>query len=163
MSIGEFCTKKVVVTQKDTGIVELAQLMRKHHVGDVVVIETHIDRMLPLGIITDRDIVVELIAEEVDLKSVTAGDLMSTTLITAQQKDGLWDTLQLMRSQGIRRLPVVNEQDFLEGIITVDDLIELLADELVILAKIAGRGKRFEEENPKEDIHDNVFKNSTTD
>ncbi len=163
MSIGEFCTKKVVVTQKDTGIVELAQLMRKHHVGDIVVIETHIDRMLPLGIITDRDIVVELIAEEVDLKSVTAGDLMSTTLITAQQKDGLWDTLQLMRSQGIRRLPVVNEQDFLEGIITVDDLIELLADELVILAKIAGRGKRFEEENPKEDIHDNVFKNSTTD
>lgn len=147
MSIGEFCTREVVVTEKDTGIVELAQLMRKYHVGDVVVVEKHVDRMVPLGIITDRDVVVELIAKEVDLKSVTCGDIMSTALITAKQKDGLWDTLQLMQSQGIRRLPVVNDEEFLEGILTVDDLIELLADELVILAKIAGHGQRFEEEN----------------
>ena len=147
MSIGEFCTRKVVVAEKDTGIVALAQLMRKHHVGDVVVVEKQVDRMLPVGIVTDRDIVVELIAEEVDLESVSTGDVMSTELITAKQKEGLWDTLQLMRSQGIRRLPVVSEEGFLEGILTVDDLIELLADELVILAKISGRGQKFEEEN----------------
>ena len=147
MSIGEFCTREVVVAEKNIGMVALAQLMRKYHVGDVVIVEKHVDRMLPLGIVTDRDIVVELIAEEVDLESVTAGDMMSTDLITAKQKDGLWDTLQLMRSQGIRRLPVVSEEGFLEGILTVDDLIELLADELVILAKIAGRGKKYEEEN----------------
>lgn len=147
MSIGEFCTREVVVAEKNIGVVALAQLMRKYHVGDVVIVEKHVDRMLPLGIVTDRDIVVELIAEEVDLESVTAGDMMSTDLITAKQKDGLWDTLQLMRSQGIRRLPVVSDQDFLEGILTVDDLIELLADELVILAKIAGRGQKYEEEN----------------
>ena len=147
MSIGEFCTREVVVAEKNIGVVALAKLMRKYHVGDVVIVEKHVDRMLPLGIVTDRDIVVELIAEEVDLESVTAGDMMSTELITAKQKDGLWDTLQLMRSQGIRRLPVVSEQEFLEGILTVDDLIELLADELVILAKIAGRGQKYEEEN----------------
>ena len=147
MSIGEFCTRKVVVTEKDTGIVELAELMRKNHVGNVVVIEKHVDRVLPLGIITDRDIVVKAIAEEVDLESLSAADIMSTTLITAKQKDGLWDTLQLMQSQGIRRLPVVSDEGFLEGILTVDDLIELLADELVILSKITGRGQRFEEEN----------------
>ncbi len=147
MSIGEFCTRTVVMAEKNTNIVELAQLMRKHHVGDVVVVEKHVDRMLPVGIITDRDIVVELIAEEVDIESVTAGDLMSTELITATQKEGIWDTLQLMRSQGIRRLPVVNEEGFLEGILTVDDLIKLLADELNILAKIASRGQKFEEEN----------------
>ncbi len=147
MSIGEFCTRKVVVAEKDTGIVELAQLMRKNHVGNVVVIEKHVDRVLPLGIITDRDIVVKAIAEEVDLESLSAADIMSTTLITAKQKDGLWDTLQLMQSQGIRRLPVVSDEGFLEGILTVDDLIELLADELVILSKITGRGQRFEEEN----------------
>jgi signal-transduction protein with cAMP-binding, CBS, and nucleotidyltransferase domain len=147
MSIGEFCTRTVVIAEKDTGIVELTQLMRKHHVGDVVVVEKHVDGMVPVGIITDRDIVVELIAEEVDLKSVSIGDVMSTELITAREKDGLWDTLQLMRSQGIRRLPVVNEKGFLEGILTVDDFIELLADELVILAKIADRGQTFEEEN----------------
>lgn len=147
MSIGEFCTRKVIVAEKDTGIVALAQLMRKHHVGNVVVVTKHVDRMVPVGIVTDRDIVVELVAEEVDLESVSTGDVMSTELITAKQKEGLWNTLQLMRSQGIRRLPVVNEEGFLEGILTVDDLIELLADELVILAKIAGRGQKFEEEN----------------
>lgn len=147
MSIGEFCTRKVVVAEKDTGIIELAQLMLKYHVGDVVVVEKHAGRMIPLGIVTDRDIVVELIAKEVDLESVSTGDVMSTELITAKQKEGIWDTLQLMRSQGIRRLPVVNEENFLEGILTVDDLIELLADELVILANIAGRGRQFEEEN----------------
>ncbi len=147
MSIGEFCSRNVVVVEKDAGIVELAQLMRKQHVGDVVVVTKHVDRMLPVGIITDRDIVVELIAEEVDLESVSAGDVMSTELITAKQTEGIWDTLQLMRSQGIRRLPVVNEEDFLEGILTIDDLIELLADELAILAKISGQGQKFEEEN----------------
>jgi CBS domain-containing protein len=147
MSIGEFCTREVVIAEKDTGIIELAQLMRKHHVGDIVVVEKRVDRMVPLGIITDRDIVVELIAKEVDLESVSTGDMMSTELITAKQKDSLWDTLQLMRSHGIHRLPVVNDEGFLEGILTVDDLIELLADELVILAEITGRGQKYEEEN----------------
>lgn len=147
MSIGEFCTKNVVVAEKDVGIVELAQLMRKYHVGDVVIVEKVVDRMLPLGIVTDRDIVVEVVAAEVDLEAITAGDLMSIELITGKQKDGLWDTLQLMLSQGIRRLPVVSDGGFLEGILTVDGLIGLLADELAILSKIVGRGQKFEEEN----------------
>lgn len=146
MSIGEFCTREVVVAEKDASIVELARLMRRYHVGDVVVVEKHVDRMRPVGIITDRDLVVELIAEEVDIESITAGDIMSIELVTATQKKGIWDSLQLMRSQGIRRLPVVSDEGFLEGILTVDDLIALLADELILLTKIAGRGKKFEEE-----------------
>ena len=144
MSIGEFCTREVVIAERDTGIVELTQLMRKHHVGDVVVVEKKGDLAVPVGIITDRDIVVELIAGEVDLDSVTTGDVMSPELITAGEKEGIWDTLQRMRSQGIRRLPVVNYDGGLEGILTVDDLIELLADELALLAKIAGRGQEVE-------------------
>ena len=83
MSIGEFCTREVVIAERDTGIVELTQLMRKHHVGDVVVVEKKGDLAVPVGIITDRDIVVELIAGEVDLDSVTTGDVMSPELITA--------------------------------------------------------------------------------
>ena len=146
MSIGKFCTREVVVTEKHTGIVELAQLMRTHHVGDVVVVEKQGDLLVPVGIITDRDIVVELIAAEVDVDSVTTGDVMSQELITAREKEGIWDTLQQMRSKGIHRVPVVNEVGGLEGILTVDDLIELLAEELVFLAKIAGRGQALEEE-----------------
>ncbi len=146
MSIGEFCTREVVVAERDTGIVELAQLMRTHHVGDVVVVEKQGELVVPVGIITDRDIVMELIAAQVDLDSVTTGDVMSPELITAGEKEGIWDTLQRMRSKGIRRLPVVNEDGGLEGILTVDDLIDLLAEELALLAKIADRGQALEEE-----------------
>jgi CBS domain-containing protein len=145
MSIGEFCTREVVIVERGTGIVELAQLMRKHHVGDVIVVDIQGDLVVPVGIVTDRDIVVELIAGEVDLDSVTTGDVMNPELITAKEKEGIWDTLQSMRSKGIRRMPVINEDGGLEGILTVDDLIELLADELDLLAKIAGRGQELEE------------------
>ena len=145
MSIGEFCTREVVIVERGTGIVELAQLMRKHHVGDVIVVDIQDDLVVPVGIVTDRDIVVELIAGKVDLDSVTTGDVMSPELITAKEKEGIWDTLQRMRSRGIRRMPVINEDGGLEGILTVDDLIELLADELDLLAKIAGRGQELEE------------------
>ena len=145
MSIGAFCTREVVIAERDTGVVELAQLMRKHHVGDVIVVEKQGDLVVPVGIITDRDIVVELIAGQVDLDSVTTGDVMNPELITATEKEGIWDTLQRMRSKGIRRLPVINEDGGLEGILTVDDLIELLADELALLAKIAGHGLELEE------------------
>ncbi len=145
MSIGEFCTREVVIVERGTGIVELAQLMRKHHVGDVIVVDIQGDLVVPVGIVTDRDIVVELIAGEVELDSVTTGDVMNPELITAKEKEGIWDTLQSMRSKGIRRMPVINEDGGLEGILTVDDLIELLADELDLLAKIAGRGQELEE------------------
>ncbi len=144
MSIGEFCTREVVIVERGTGIVELAQLMRKHHVGDAIVVDIRGDLVVPVGIVTDRDIVVELIAGEVDLDSVTTGDVMNPELITAKEKEGIWDTLQSMHSKGIRRMPVINEDGGLEGILTVDDLIELLADELDLLAKIAGRGQELE-------------------
>lgn len=146
MSIGEFCTREVVIAERDTGIVELAKLMRAHHVGDVVVVEKQGDLLLPVGIVTDRDIAVELVAAEVDLDSVTTGDVMSPELIIARENEGIWDTLQLMRRKGVRRVPVVNEEGGLEGILSVDDLIDLLAEELDLLAKIAGRGLELEEE-----------------
>ena len=146
MTIGPFCTREVIIAERDTGIVELAQLMRKHHVGDVIVVERQGEKVVPVGIITDRDIVVELIAEQVDLDSVSCGDVMSPELITARENEGIWDTLHRMRTKGIRRLPVVNDDDGLEGILTVDDLVELLADELTMLAKIAGRGQKLEGE-----------------
>ncbi len=140
MSIGEFCTREVVIAEQDTTIVELAQLMRNHHVGDVVVVERQGDRVVPVGIVTDRDIVVELIAKNIDLDTVTTGELMRPELITGKENEGIWDTLQRMRNKGIRRLPVVNYNGDLEGILSIDDLIELLADELNTLAEIAGRG-----------------------
>lgn len=136
MTVGEFCTREVVFTERKTGIVEVAQLMRQYHVGTLIVVEDRNDQAIPAGIITDRDIVVEILAQEVDLDSVVAEDIMSYDLVCVQESDGIWETLVQMRSKGIRRVPVVNERGGLEGILTMDDLVELLAEELNLLAKV---------------------------
>ena len=145
MTAGHFCNREVVITDQQSTIVEAAQLMRRHHVGDVVVIEERDDVTRPVGIITDRDIVVELIAEEVDLKAVTVGDVMSYDLVTITEQNSIWDTLTQMRRQGIRRLPVVNDQGGLEGILTMDDILVLLTDELNQLAKVPDHSQKKEQ------------------
>lgn len=148
MSVGEFCNREVVIAQRDAGILELSQLMRTHHVGDIVIVDVSGEgQNIPVGIITDRDIVVELIACQVPFDTVTAGDIMSHELVTAGVRDGMWDALQHMRQKGVRRIIVVNEQGGLEGILTVDDLLELLAEELTSLAKVAFRGMAKEKQS----------------
>ena len=138
MSVGEFCNRQVVIANRDSSIVEVAQLMRHYHVGDVVIVEDKDASLrVPVGIITDRDITIELIAQEVALESVTAGDVMSFELATATETDTVWDTMQIMRGRRIRRVVVVNDQGGLEGILTVDDLIEMFAEQLTTLAKVA--------------------------
>ncbi len=137
MSAGAFCNREVVVAPATTDIVAIAQLMRQHHVGDVVIVDdSDAGRVIPLGILTDRDIVLELVAGGVALDRVAAGDVMSHELVTAHEEESVWQTMQRMRSFGIRRMIVVNNAGGLEGILTLDDLMELLADELATLAKI---------------------------
>ena len=147
MTVGTFCTREVVVASKEADLLFVAKLMRQHHVGDVVVIEKNAaDRAVPLGVVTDRDLVVEILAKEVPLDSVGAGDIMSHDLVTAQEQDSLWGTIKRMASLGIRRMVVVNDQGELAGMLTVDDLIELLAEELTALSQVAGRGQTKEQQ-----------------
>lgn len=141
MSTGEFCTREVVVAEKKMSILEVAQLMREYHVGDVVVVEQQEEQKVPVGIITDRDIVVEIIAEGVDIDAVTAGDVMSYDLLSVREKDGIWESLLQMCNRGVRRVPVVNDEGGLEGILAIDDMIELLAEELTLLARITRSGE----------------------
>ncbi|MDA8165037.1 MAG: CBS domain-containing protein [Desulfobacteraceae bacterium] len=149
MTVGEFCNREVVIATRDDVIVEIAKLMRQHHVGDVVIVDQAKLPPVPVGIVTDRDIVVELVAEEVALESVKAGDIMSYELVTAREEDGIWETLQRMRAQGVRRVPVVNRDGGLEGILTVDDLLELFSEELLALAKVPA-GEVFHEKKLRE-------------
>ena len=146
MTVGKFCTRSVVIAGKDSSIIEVSKLMREHHVGDVVVVRYDDDQRKPIGIITDRDIVVELLATDVSLDVVSVGDVMSFELVTARENDSIWDTMHLMRSKGVRRIPVVNDQGGLEGILTSDDLLELLAEELVMLAKVPVREQVIEKD-----------------
>lgn len=130
MSAGEYCNRNVVIVSKSEPVSEAIKLMRSHHVGDVIVVESIEETSIPVGILTDRDIVMEILAEDVDPEAVSIGDVMSYELVTVTEKTKLIDTIKLMRDKGVRRLPVVNEKGGLEGLLTVDDLLELIAEQL---------------------------------
>jgi signal-transduction protein with cAMP-binding, CBS, and nucleotidyltransferase domain len=98
----------------------------------------------PLGIITDRDIVLALVAKNVSPDAVSADDVMSEPLETVNESDEVWQALERMRSRGVRRLPVLGAQGELVGIVAADDLLELVAEELTSLARIIGREQRLE-------------------
>lgn len=130
MSVGEYCNRDVVVVDKTESVREAINLMRKNHVGDVVVVEMRENASIPLGILTDRDIVVEVLAEDVDLDAVNVADVMSYKLVTINEDTKLMDAIKQMRIKGVRRLPVVNESGELQGILSVDDLLELIVEQL---------------------------------
>ena len=146
MPVGELCIRQVVVTARKTSVLEAAKLMRQHHVGDVVVTDEISVRRVPVGIVTGRDIVLEVLAQELDTTSLTVGDIMAGDLITVRENDGVFQTIQLMRAKGARRAPVVDGQGVLVGIVSVDDFVELLADELSQLAKLIAREQKLEVE-----------------
>lgn len=146
MSIGEICNRQVVISRKGDSVRDAAKLMRTYHVGTVVVVEDGDDRRVPVGILTDRDIVLELIAADVDLDLVTVGDVMSFELVCVLEGDGVIDTIKKMRKNGVRRMPVVNASGSLEGIVTVDDLTEVLSEQLHDLTHLVVKGQERESE-----------------
>lgn len=145
MIVGEMCVREVVIIQSHDTIRDAAKLMRSHHVGDVVVVEKQKGENIPVGILTDRDIVLGLIATDVDIDSVTVGDVMSGDLLWAREEDDILDILKRMRQHGIRRIIVVNNRGSLEGILAVDDIIALLSEQLSDLASLIARSQHHEE------------------
>jgi CBS domain-containing protein len=146
MTVGKICNREVVITTPEATLIAVAKLMREYHVGNVVVVNARGPEKVPVGIITDRDIVLAIVASEVDLDAVLAGDIMSHELLTAGEEESIWDVLQRMRSHGVRRLPVVNARGGLEGILSVNDFLELISEELLALAQVATRQQQREKE-----------------
>jgi len=144
MNVGEICTREVVIVNRNDSVLEAARLMRQYHVGDVIVIDRKAEQNIPAGILTDRDIVIELVAKEVDAASVSAGDIMSNDLLTAIEDDDLTELIQKMQIRGVRRAPVLNNQGELVGIVSKDDLIELIGEQLSSLVTLVNRGERRE-------------------
>ena len=136
MGLSEICNRSVVVTAAKTSVQDAARLMREHHVGSLVVVEETARGRKPVGIVTDRDIVVEVVAARVEASTVTVGEIMGPGLVTARETAEPWDTIALMRREGVRRIPVLSDDGFLVGIVTVDDLLEILAEQLDGLAKV---------------------------
>jgi CBS domain-containing protein len=144
MPIGEICNREVVVSFPKESAVEAAKLMRQYHVGDLVIVEDGNGKRVPVGIVTDRDLVVEVMATEVDPAQFTVADLMSRDLLTAREDDGIFETIQRMRIHGVRRVPVVDKTGALMGIMSIDDLFSLLAEEMTELARLTSREQAME-------------------
>lgn len=134
MPISECCSTEVVCCDADTLVQEVAELMRGEHVGDIVVVETRDGKRMPVGIVTDRDIILEIVALRLDISAFTAGDIMTAPLVTVRQDDGVFETLRTMRNHRIRRVPVVTPEGALFGIVTADDVINVLSNELSMMA-----------------------------
>ena len=146
MKIADVCNVEVITVETHDSLRNAAALMRQHHVGDVIVVDRSGGYLAPLGILTDRDIVVEIVAEGVELEDVTVGDAMTGDLITAGEDDELLATLERMREHAVRRLPVINDKGVLVGIVTVDDIIGLLAKGLTEVWALIVRERRHEAE-----------------
>jgi CBS domain-containing protein len=140
MAVGEICNREVVIAEKALSVVDAARLMRTHHVGDLVVVEGR----HPVGIVTDRDIVVEVVAAGVNPEALAVADIMGPEVATVRESEGLFEALRYMRDKGVRRVPVVDREDGLVGILTLDDLLSLLAEEMTELAKLVSHERQRE-------------------
>jgi CBS domain-containing protein len=142
----DFATTVVAVVEPETTAMVAAQLMRKHHIGTLVVVDgTQESR--PVGILTDRDLVLALMAEGLDPALFTAGDIMSVELIVATPEMDAMDAVELMRKHRLRRLVLVDEVGRLIGILTMEDVLELFTRELADLtaAVVGARDREFEQ------------------
>lgn len=146
MAIGEICNREVVYVNRDVTVHAACKLMRHYHVGSLVVVDETEGKRVPVGILTDRDIVVEIDAMDLDPKVMTAGDIMSSELATVPENHGVLETIDVMRFKGVRRMPIVDADGRLVGIVTIDDLLEVLAGELTDISRIVSREQSHEQQ-----------------
>ena len=134
MPVSSICNYNVATIDEDADIAEAALLMREVHVGDLVVTKQHGERPVPVGVITDRDIVVGVVAKGVPPNEVRVGDTIGSELLTVREENGIEFALGEMRRVGVRRVPVVNASNELVGVLSVDDVIDHLAKQLSDIA-----------------------------
>lgn len=141
LTAGEVCTRIVTVAFRGMRLAEAAQLMREQHVGCLVVVEETDPGRVVIGVLTDRDIVVSVLANDRDARFISVGEAMTAEVVTAREDDSVLDLLELMRRKGIRRIPITGPQNVLVGVATLDDLLEVVAEEMQSLAGAISRGR----------------------
>jgi CBS domain-containing protein len=145
MTIGDICHRDVVVAPKGEMVVDAARRMRTSHVGDLVVVDNRDGRHVPIGIVTDRDIVIAAVAGDPDhINYLLVDDVMTSNLVTAAEEDSIDAALQKMRQHGIRRLPIVDPLGTLVGILTLDDILSYLTGQQSQLVALVAREQQRE-------------------
>lgn len=127
MRISDICTRNVAHITAAASVREAAEAMRKKHVGALVVIDQPNGERIPIGVVTDRDIVVAVVAPGIDPQAVTVGDVMSRPPATCSEDEEIFDAIETMRHRGVRRLPVLNAKGGLAGMLSTDDIYGALS------------------------------------
>jgi CBS domain-containing protein len=138
MNIGQACNREVTLAYEDERVADIAMRMRERHVGSVIVVARDA-RRVPIGVLTDRDIVVEVLAAGLDYRTVTVGEIMSRDPAAVREDDDVVDALRIMRTRGVRRLPVLSRGGALAGIVAIDDLLEIFAGQVDDVVRAIGR------------------------
>jgi len=118
MQVSELMTADVCYVTPDTKLSELAQRMRDEDIGSIPVAEN--DRLI--GMVTDRDIVIRALTDGVDPRECTARDVMSPKVLYCRASQTVEDVLENMGEQQVRRLPVVDDNKRLVGVVSLGDL-----------------------------------------
>jgi len=149
MTAGDLCNRTVYIIRPTETVLEAARLMKKYHVGCLVVVEERGEDRMPVALVTDRDLVVKGLAEAPgDLETMPVAQVMSDGLTTAHDTEEMYDVRKKMRARGVRRVPVVDADDRLLGIIAFDDMVDWMAQELTDLAQLVSREQQRESEAP---------------
>jgi CBS-domain-containing membrane protein len=145
MRLRELMSTQVVTIAPGADLVEASRLMRKHHVGFLVVIKpSSRGGGVLAGVLTDRDIVIQTLARDVDPHAVTVADIMTAEVMTGRDEEGIATLLTRMRKAGIHRVPIVNGAGMVMGIVSVDDIIRCIAGLTGQLADTVKLSRRFE-------------------
>jgi CBS domain-containing protein len=135
LTVGELCTRNTVIAYRKTGINEAARLMREQHVGSLIVVDETVAGRLTVGVLTDRDIVTAVVARDLNPSVLTVGDVMTTDPVTVREGNSVLDVLTVMRHKGVRRIPVTDAKGVLLGVITLDDVLGVVSEQLRALVE----------------------------
>ena len=146
MNVAQLCNRKVVTVRRSDAVVAAARLMREKHVGYLVVVEPDFTGapQLPVGVITDRDIVMTVVAQDGNPHVLRVGDVMTRDPVAVGLGDSIADAVREMRRIGVRRVPVVGSQGELAGVLSFDDILDTLSSELQNLAGALVEERRVE-------------------
>ncbi len=140
MKVSEYCSKEAVFVRANESPLDAALAMRKNNVGCVVIVDERLGKLVPIGMLTDRDITVEIVAEEVNPLAVSVGDLVCKPVVSVSKQDDLNECLMKMKKKGLRNVPVVDCEGSLVGILAIDDYLELMAEQFHYLAGLFRNG-----------------------
>ena len=147
MSVGDICRRNVVTIAPDATLSQAASIMREAHVGMLVVVGAPqgeaADRTVQ-GVLTDRDIVVTVVGRQVDPGALKVVDVMTRNPLLVAEGASVAGALGLMRADGVRRVPVVGARNQLLGVLSIDDVLDALADQLAAISGAIRGGQERE-------------------